>query len=193
MHRACLLATVVLADRLRNCEKWLQVAGTPAEAKALGRSMQLSVPWRVGRQFGADLGMRMQAAIAQRLNEGAKKVVVVGTDTPWMGRARIERALAQLEDHDVVLGPAEDGGYYLVGARKVVREMFSGLPWGTDRVLPRTILALKRARVRYSLLPEDFDLDRPADLLRAALLLHQEPSRAKELADWIWRWLGAGK
>lgn len=143
--------------------------------------------WTVVKQRGPDLGARMRNAIAVLLRSGAEKVVIIGTDTPWMGAERIVRAVRSLDRTDIVLGPTEDGGYYLLGARRAVPEMFEGIPWGTPRVLVRTTRALQRAGVTCRLLPRDFDLDRPDDLQRAARLLRRHPSRAPALARFLQR------
>jgi uncharacterized protein len=185
LHRACLEDTATLVRAVPGCEKWLLVAGTPQEASALKRDLQLPQEWKCGAQHGRDLGARLHNALQRFFTAGAAKVVIVGADTPWMGRRRIQQALRALDSADVVLGPAADGGYYLVAARRLLPSMFDGIPWGRAGVFSATLLALGKARVRYRLLPRDFDLDRPEDLARAANLLREQSERAPALAQWI--------
>ncbi len=117
------------------------------------------------QQTGADLGVRMSAALRDGLNRYAS-VILVGTDLPLINRSYIERAVSSLRDHDVVLGPAEDGGYGLVGVKAETFAMFSDIEWGTERVLSQTCARLNSKGLDYSLLPLIWDVDRPRDLQR---------------------------
>jgi rSAM/selenodomain-associated transferase 1 len=164
VHRACLLDTLAIVSGVRGVRKWLYVAGEHGEARRLGARLRLGSKWKVLTQRGKHLGERMRNAMEEQLRGGADKVVIVGTDSPWMGRETIESALRALERVEVVLGPSEDGGYYLVGGRRVVPEMFAGIRWGTAEVLSKTLRALRATRTKYRLLKRDFDLDRPEDL-----------------------------
>jgi uncharacterized protein len=113
-------------------------------------------------QGDGDLGARLDAAIARYAGGGA--VVIVGSDAPTLPRARLGDAFAALADADVVLGPAADGGYYLIGARRAVPEIFRDMPWGTARVLAET-----RARLPgCAVLAPHYDIDERADLARLA-------------------------
>lgn len=125
--------------------------------------------FEIRAQAGADLGARMAAAIADELAAGASAVVLCGTDSPTLPCAYLQRAAAWLgDDADVVLGPAADGGYYLVGARRPLPELFAaGIRWGTPQVLPATLLRLRElaaAGTRVALLPFFYDVDTPQDL-----------------------------
>jgi rSAM/selenodomain-associated transferase 1 len=194
IHRACLGDTVRQVARVPGCRKWLRVAAPFDRAMQLATTLELNGKWRVGVQRGQDLGARLHEALASSLRSGYRRVVVVGTDTPWLGSERILRAIRLLSTADVVLGPTADGGYYLVGARRLVPQMFRDIPWGTAQVFESTLKALRKARASYRLLPPDFDLDRPEDLRRAARLLRRDADRAPALArllakqgtDWDW-------
>jgi rSAM/selenodomain-associated transferase 1 len=120
-------------------------------------------------QVGADLGARMDAAIARELGDGASAVVLIGTDSPTLPSAYLRHAAALLHGPAaVVLGPAADGGYYLVGARQPIPALFAaGVAWSTDQVLPTTLLRLaelQRRGVPVALLPFFYDIDTPQDL-----------------------------
>ena len=182
IHRACLEDTVRAAGAVPGARPWLMVAPSKEPPQRLSAALNLGRGWRVEPQRGRHLGERLQHAFAQRFREGASKVLVVGTDTPWMGRERLARAIAWLDRAPAVLGPCDDGGYYLAGARRLVPQIFRGIPWGTSRVLEATLRALELAGAKYLLLPRDFDLDRPEDLGRAVELLRRQPQRASSLA-----------
>jgi uncharacterized protein len=96
--------------------------------------------------------------------ERFERVVLVGSDCPSIDRDYLHQALLALEQDDIVLGPAADGGYTLVGARRVPREMFEGISWGTGAVFSETTLRLQRSGVAWSALPVLTDIDRPGDL-----------------------------
>ncbi len=182
VHRACLADTTAGVAGVPGCRKWLLVAAGVDAARELAATLKLERPWQVGVQRGRDLGERLEHAFASLSGAGYRRVVIVGTDTPWMGSRRIARALGLLEVSDIVLGPSTDGGYYLVGARRLYPQMFRNIPWSTSQVFHQTLGALEKARVSYGLLPRDFDLDRPEDLQRAAELLRGDATRAPALA-----------
>jgi rSAM/selenodomain-associated transferase 1 len=124
-------------------------------------------------QEGADLGARMHHAIAAELR-GASAVVLIGTDSPTLPAVHLERAGTCLAagEGDVVLGPAIDGGYYLIGARREVPELFApGIAWSTERVLTETLrrlhgLVRREPGFSVRLLPPFYDVDTPDDLAR---------------------------
>jgi glycosyltransferase A (GT-A) superfamily protein (DUF2064 family) len=93
-----------------------------------------------------------------------ERVVLVGSDCPSIDRDYLNQALAALDQVDIVLGPAADGGYTLVGVRRVPREMFEGISWGTAAVFTETTLRLQWSGVAWSALPVLNDIDRPGDL-----------------------------
>ena len=93
--------------------------------------------------------------------------MVIGSDSPTLPVTILRAAFGTLRlDADVVLGPAEDGGYYLVGASRPVAELFRGIPWGTPGVLEATVAAASRAAARLVLLPTWYDVDVPEDFDR---------------------------
>lgn len=115
-------------------------------------------------QAGEDLGVRMFTAIETGLKEGYRKVAVIGSDCIELTTDIIDEAFAELDTHDCVLGPANDGGYYLIGL-KVARDfLFEDKPWGTADVLLDTIIDLQNAQMSFSLLPTLNDVDTKKDL-----------------------------
>lgn len=119
---------------------------------------------RLRRQRGADLGARMQHAIATSL-PAHDRVVLVGSDCPFLTADYIAEAMARLSDGaDVVLGPALDGGYVLIGARRTDAELFDSIPWGTSGVLTTTRARLRKLRWEWHELSALADIDTEADL-----------------------------
>ncbi|MEL4306656.1 TIGR04282 family arsenosugar biosynthesis glycosyltransferase [Joostella sp. CR20] len=98
-------------------------------------------------QQGNDLGERMQHAFEESFASGACNVIIIGSDLYDLTEKHIEKAFSKLEKHDVVIGPAEDGGYYLLGLKKVDPEIFQQKNWGTDTVLRDTLENLKNLDV----------------------------------------------
>ena len=101
-------------------------------------------------------------------------VVIIGADIPAVRPSHISDAFRALGSHDVVLGPAEDGGYGLIGARRLLPEIFTDIIWSTDRVLSDTCSRLNKGSVNYAMLPLIWDIDRPSDVERYYDLLKEE-------------------
>lgn len=116
-------------------------------------------------QKGHDLGERMFHAARRALAESGR-VLLVGTDCPALSESYLVDAFEALERADVVLGPAEDGGYVLLGLRRVDRELFRGIGWGTASVLEQTLERVASLGWCHELLEPLWDLDRPEDLER---------------------------
>lgn len=114
-------------------------------------------------QADGDLGQRLAAFFAQQFNAGARALVVIGTDSPTLPVEYVERAFAELENADVVLGPATDGGYYLVGCGPARPPLFDNIAWSSRHVLADTIAALAEPRWRLALLPPWYDVDTSED------------------------------
>jgi len=115
-------------------------------------------------QAPGDLGQRMAAAFAAAFAAGAGRVALIGTDCPGLRAAHLTQACALLAEHDVVLGPATDGGYYLLGLRQPRPDLFEHKAWSTATVLADTLADAGRLGLRVALLPELRDVDTAADL-----------------------------
>ncbi len=115
------------------------------------------------QSFG-DLGQRMAEAFSDAFCEGAQRVVLIGTDIPALDGETIRKAFDALAEHDLVLGPAADGGYYLVGLRSHVPQLFAHVPWGTERVLETTNGIAQRLGLSTVFLDPLADVDRLEDL-----------------------------
>jgi rSAM/selenodomain-associated transferase 1 len=119
-------------------------------------------------QRGEDLGARLESAASRAFARGFGPVVLLGTDSPTLPASFVETALASLSagESDVALGPAEDGGYYLVGLRRFFPGLFRGVEWSTPLVYLQTARNAARASLRVLELPRWYDVDTHADLLR---------------------------
>jgi len=115
-------------------------------------------------QSEGDLGQRMCEAFQESFREGVLSTVIIGSDCPTLTPEVAAAAFEALSEAPVVFGPANDGGYYLIGLSRVVPELFRGIPWGQETVLADSLGALAKAGLRPALLPRLDDLDRPEDL-----------------------------
>ena len=115
-------------------------------------------------QAAGDLGRRMAGAFATAFAQGALRAVLIGTDAPGLRRELVERAFADLGDHDLVLGPACDGGYYLIGLQAPRPELFEGIEWSTPTVCAATLARAHALGIRHRQLPELRDVDTLADV-----------------------------
>lgn len=141
----------------------VRVLFTPADAgEAVRRWLGGGADYRA--QAEGDLGARMRRAFEDAFAAGFGRVVVVGSDLPGLSAGLLRRAVAALEEREAVIGPARDGGYYLLGLRRMVPEVFRGIAWSTDGVLEETVARLRRAGVEPARLQTLADVDRADDL-----------------------------
>lgn len=109
-------------------------------------------------QFGEGLGSRMATAFAEAFTE-AQRVVLIGSDAPTITTALLQTAFDALLNNDLVLGPSEDGGYYLIGLSRPMPSLFQGIPWSSPQVWQRTIQQASRLGLQASELPALYDVD----------------------------------
>jgi rSAM/selenodomain-associated transferase 1 len=134
----------------------------PAEARAEVEA------WFPGEaciaQEGPDLGARMSSAFDETLRRGAGRVALIGTDLVSLARDDVLSALGALQEHDLVLGPARDGGYYLIALARPAPGLFAGVAWGTGAVLSATTERAATLGLTVRLLDERRDIDTPEDV-----------------------------
>jgi rSAM/selenodomain-associated transferase 1 len=175
---AAMLADTLAAVRASGADPWL--CFTPAEARErLGR---LAPGFGLLAQGAGDLGDRLAACLGDLLGTGADRVVIVGADTPQVPPATYRRAFSLLDEADVVLGPALDGGYYLVAAKAARPDLFVGITMGTGTVLSETLARAAGAGLQVALLPPLRDLDRVEDLAAALAIGELDGARATHAA-----------
>lgn len=131
-------------------------------------------PYTYREQVGADLGARMNAALAAAFDDGYDLAVIVGSDCPELSESIVFTAFQKLADADVVLGPAADGGYYLIGLRAPRPVLFEGVEWGSGSVFDSTVGIAGEHGLSVATLPMLRDVDRPEDLH------HYESWKARE-------------
>ena len=122
--------------------------------------------WRLTAQGTGDLGSRLDRAFRRAFDEGAKRIVIIGSDCPEIVASDIQAAWTALLSHDVVLGPATDGGYWLIGLRAPKSDLFANIPWSTNDVLRETLNRCRAAGLTTRLLRELTDVDTEADWRR---------------------------
>ncbi len=148
--------------------------GLTTEVRHEGGNSALMMEW-LGSQFSyrsqgpGDLGRRMVRAFEDAFWESKKATVIVGSDIPGISAHIIEQAFDGLQKNDLVIGPARDGGYYLIGLKNTVpaetyARLFENINWGTDAVLSQTLQTARRSGLRFIMLESLTDVDRPADL-----------------------------
>lgn len=116
------------------------------------------------KQLGNDLGEKMRNAFADGFIDGYKKIIIIGTDLYDLEVSDIENAFEKLENHDVVIGPAEDGGYYLLGLKSLRQDVFLNKNWGTNQVLKDTLKDIEKLEV--FLLKSKNDIDIYDDIIK---------------------------
>ena len=110
-------------------------------------------------QTGGELGDRLIHSMELEFEQGCEKLIFLGGDCPWVDQARMSEAFAALDANDVVIGPATDGGYYLIGINQSRPELFSGIAWGTESVCETTLNICEREGLSVALLQEESDVD----------------------------------
>ena len=168
------LGTVAIA-RVGSAEIWTTPPADSAFLQVCKRLLGLPILM----QPEGDIGARMSHAVRDGLSRGSS-VLLLGTDVPCLDHEDLRAAhRALLDGADAVLGPAEDGGYWLIGLRRHDPALFEAIPWSTSAVLEHTRQRLRSLGWRWHELPARWDLDRPEDLMRTAA----DPRLASLIAD----------
>jgi len=167
LHRAMAEWTI------RRAATFTRKTGTAVEIHFTGSGLErmrewLGAVWPLRKQATGDLGRRMAAAFEDSFRRGYRRVMLIGTDCPDIAGRHLAAALAALADHHLVIGPAADGGYYLIGLRGESvghrRVLFEDIPWGTADVLSHTLAVARGRGWSHSLLETLADVDLPEQL-----------------------------
>jgi rSAM/selenodomain-associated transferase 1 len=180
------LASAFIVDALAKC-RTLAPGQIVIAASAPHGAENSDYLRRAARRFGAELvdqgggslGARMARALEPYRAGGA---VLLGTDTPSLPPRLLARSVALLRRAAVVIAPSLDGGYYLVGVRGPMPEIFRAIVWGRSNVLSETVARLRRTGTRYALGPAWYDVDRSSDVMLLAAHLDQHLARMKRLS-----------
>jgi rSAM/selenodomain-associated transferase 1 len=157
LHTAMVQDTLATGDASGASDRWLFLSGPgddPAHAAA----------WQLREQPEGDLGTRLRAAFEPMLAPGDARAIVIGTDCPDLRPSDLDDAFARLETHEAVIGPAEDGGYYLIGLARPAPDLFRGISWGGAGVLEETLSRARALGLRIAMLERRADIDTPGDL-----------------------------
>ncbi|MCK5218416.1 TIGR04282 family arsenosugar biosynthesis glycosyltransferase, partial [bacterium] len=119
---------------------------------------------RIANQVYGNIGQKMYSALCAEYKQRYQKICLIGTDCPDLTPGIILRAFKHLAAHSVVVGPAKDGGYYLLGLKQPLKEIFMKIPWSTPQVCEMTLARLRQINSRYKLLELRQDIDDYQDL-----------------------------
>ena len=149
-------------ERFRRLHTNRAIVYAPLESEAYFKAMAgdgyACVP-----QTPGDLGARLKQFIDQQQLRGLDRIIIIGSDSPTLPVEYVEQAFGLLETNDVVIGPAVDGGFYLLGVGATEVPIFDGMPWSTAGVLDATVARLQTVSARLSLLPPWYDVDSADD------------------------------
>jgi hypothetical protein len=163
LHQQMVRRTLRVAARFANDRPaQLEVEFDGEDAAEMERLFGSSFTYR--RQSAGDLGARLSRSIRDAFDQNSGRVVVIGTDCPGVSSRILATAFRLLATHDVVLGPASDGGYYLIGLRAPQDDLFHDIPWGSGDVFQTTRQRAEESQLLTALLPTMDDVDRPEDL-----------------------------
>jgi uncharacterized protein len=159
-ERACAAYRVLVDTLVRQLAgiEAVQLRFAPDDAQAEVAAWQ-QPGWSTAPQGPGDLGLRLSRAFAEAFAHGRERVVVIGSDCPELQGTDVRAAWLALDEADVVLGPARDGGYWLIGLRQPQPELFAGMPWSSERVLEETLARCRARQLKWQLLRELTDVD----------------------------------
>lgn len=159
---AAFLADVV--DRFRNAADRKILGYSPANDEAANYfRILVDTAYELWPQPESSLGERMNAFFERFLRRESDQVVLIGSDSPTLPPDFVDQAFAELREHDCVLGPATDGGYYLIGLRRRIPAIFDEIEWSSSSVLDQTVARLATANGSLAVLPPWYDVDTVAD------------------------------
>jgi hypothetical protein len=153
-------------SQVKELQKVIEVS---SQVRFAGGDLQLMQDWLGADlvyqpQGDGDLGLRMRRSLYDGFQGHAEKVVIIGTDCPGLNFQILTQAFEATHTLDLVLGPAIDGGYYLIGLRRFIPELFINIDWGSSQVLHQTVEIANQLNLSYHYLPHLADVDRPEDL-----------------------------
>lgn len=157
-------------DQLAAIDRVARVLAFDPPERGEAMAARMGAGWTLLAQGEGELGARLARVGSALLGEGYAAVIFVGSDSPTLPVERVIEARDALEraERDAVIGPAEDGGYYLLGVRRIEPALFAGIEWSTERVFEQQMSALRALRARTRVLATGYDVDVPADLDRLA-------------------------
>ena len=179
---ALILDTTCKVDRLgQSVERWLFVTGGRIPVNPGG------IQWTRATQRGRDLGERLDHAFTQLLR-GHRAAVIIGTDSPSLSSTLLRQALSELRVCDAVLGPCPDGGFYVIGLRRLVPNLFRAVRWSSSYAFRDMLQNLLGNGYSCSVMRKVSDVDRPEDLKQLARQMTRSGA-ARRSSPAVWRFL----
>jgi hypothetical protein len=175
-ERAATLQAQLTEQVVTIVKHFSESCNVPIEIRYDGGSELLMSQWLGSdlvyrRQKGVGLGVKMHRAFQEAFEEGCARVIVVGADVLGLNKPILQASVDLLDDHDLVLGPANDGGYYLLGLREPQPAIFENISWGSSNVLTETVERAGELDLNVGFVQTLDDVDRPEDILK--LNLHE--------------------
>lgn len=161
LHKSFVIDTVRLAKKINGADIFLYCS--PGIEHPFFQKVSQDFDVGLAAQVGENLGERLDNAINNGLKAGYKKIVIIGSDSPDLPYEYIEDGFGMLDLYDMVVGPCRDGGYYLIGGKSEL-PVFNDMPWGSSQILKMTLKKTQEYGIKYSLLPEWYDIDTWEDL-----------------------------
>jgi rSAM/selenodomain-associated transferase 1 len=186
-YRCLMLDTLALMAQLDTIDH--TVAYTPSGARDYFAKLAPN-GFQLVPQEGADLGERLANALAHHFDLGYRRAVIMNSDGPTLPKAHLEEAFSGLDRADITLGPGHDGGYYLIGMKQLYPELFRGVTWSTELVIPQTLAICRRLGLRVHTLPEWHDVDVAADLDQLRRDLTRDSALAPCTRTFLLQWRG---
>ncbi|HEX7735697.1 MAG TPA: TIGR04282 family arsenosugar biosynthesis glycosyltransferase [Ktedonobacteraceae bacterium] len=187
LYRAFLTDLALRFAPARDCAlHWAYTPDSSAFADELAELVPGKAAGTCFPQRGTDFADRLYQVVRETSERGFVRTIIISSDSPQVSARLISQARRALEEYDVVLGPAEDGGYYLIALREP-HDLFTGIPMSTDQVLRLTIARARNMALAVHLLEPLFDVDELSDCLRLARMLQVEPGLAPTTAACIFQ------
>lgn len=170
IYRALVGFTYKQASEVKEADVWIFFSESIEE---IGKRYQQHIKGKMVQE-GSELGERMLHAFETIFGMGYKKAVLIGTDCPEITPEILDTSLDSLQTNEAVVGPAMDGGYYLIGMDRVYPQLFYQMPWSTEEVLTITLQKLNKDNLSHYLLPVLSDIDTEEDWLKFETLISEK-------------------
>lgn len=181
LYKAFLKDTLNIAKKVHCEEKVLAFHST----KSPDYLKKIAKRFKFYKQTGKNLGERMHNAFVCARENKAEKTVIIGSDSPNLPGRFIEETFRKLDLYDIVLGPSDDGGYYLIGLKEPCSGMFRGIKWSSDKVLKQTLIAAKKYKKKLAMLQMWYDIDDLESLTK--LIGDPRKNKNTDVAKWTMR------
>jgi uncharacterized protein len=189
LYRCLLNDSIALAQTLHQVK--IAIMCPAPDVEDLSRVVPKTVP--IAPQTGQGLAAGLASVFHHFASPGHHEVIAFNSDSPHLPASVLEAAFAVLETCDLVVGPTQDGGYYLVGARASHPGLFSNDGMGTENALDALLRRARELGLSVQLIDPFYDIDVASDLSQLADELLRSPAKAPRTAEWLSRWAGAGR